>query len=414
MSIKVCDAIMGTGKSSAAIRYMNTHPDQKFIYITPYLMETERIRRECSGLYFFEPSDKLREYGFRKSKHTMALIAEGRNISTTHQAFKGYSQETLDQIKAQGYTLIIDENVEILETFDYHPTDLQVAIDAGYVKENHGVYSLAKDGYDGTALKEMMYLLKSRELIKVTERDKDPLFFWALPPDLLTSFKDVFILTYLFSGQSIKYFMDIYDIKYEFIGIQRTPDGGYAFGDYPGYIPEYVHDIKHKLHILDNPKMNGVGDNFYALSKTWYSKHDEDVTQLKKNIDNFYNNIYRDIPANRRLWGCYKGEMSKVKGKGYTKAFVTFNTKATNQYKDRDCLVYVANLFMNVNEKKFYELHGIYIDEDMYALSIMVQWIWRSAIREGGEVNLYIPSRRMRNLLIDWMDTISKGGTNGE
>ena len=106
--------------------------------------------------------------------------------------------------------------------------------------------------------------------------------------------------------------------------------------------------------------------------------------------------------------------MSKVRGKGYTKAFVTFNTKATNQYKDRDCLVYVANLFMNVNEKKFYELHGIYIDEDMYALSIMVQWIWRSAIREGGEVNLYIPSRRMRNLLIDWMDTLSKGGSDGE
>lgn len=35
--IKVCDAIMGSGKSSAAINYMNEHPDKKFIYITPYL-----------------------------------------------------------------------------------------------------------------------------------------------------------------------------------------------------------------------------------------------------------------------------------------------------------------------------------------------------------------------------------------
>lgn len=41
--IKVCDAIMGSGKSSAAITYMNEHPDDKFIYITPYLNEVKRI-----------------------------------------------------------------------------------------------------------------------------------------------------------------------------------------------------------------------------------------------------------------------------------------------------------------------------------------------------------------------------------
>ena len=72
--------------------------------------------------------------------------------------------------------------------------------------------------------------------------------------------------------------------------------------------------------------------------------------------------------------------------------------------------MYIANLFMNVNEKKFYQMHGIEVDEDVYALSIMVQWIWRSAIRDGGEVSLYIPSSRMRTLLTDWIETTSKGG----
>ena len=59
---------------------------------------------------------------------------------------------------------------------------------------------------------------------------------------------------------------------------------------------------------------------------------------------------------------------------------------------------------MNVNEKKFYTKHGINVDEDAYALSIMVQWIWRSAIRDGDEIYLYIPSRRMRTLLEKWID----------
>lgn len=409
--IKVCDAIMGTGKSSAAIRYMNEHPEKKFIYITPYLTETERIRTDCKKLHFVEPSDKLREYGFKKSNHTMALIEQGCNISTTHQAFKGYTPKTLENIREQGYTLIIDENVDILEGFNFHPSDLQIVVDAGYVKENNGIYTLAKEGYDGLALREMMYLMRSRELIKIEGKD-DKLYFWALPPDLLTAFDDVFILTYLFESQSLKYFMDIYDIPYTYIGIQRTEDGGYAFGSYPGYVPEYVHELKNKLHILDNPKLNKIGDGYYSLSKSWYDRHPDEVKQLKRNVYNYYNNIWRDIPANRKMWGSYKGSMDKIKGQGYTKSFVTFNTKATNEYKSRDCLVYVANLFMNVNEKKFYNMHGIEVNEDVYALSIMVQWIWRSAIRDGAEVNLYIPSRRMRMLLIDWINSFDEGGEN--
>ena len=409
--VKICDSIMGSGKSSSAIRFMNDNPDKKYIYITPYLSETERIRKDCADLHFIEPSDKLRKYDFKKSVHTMALIEEGCNISTTHQAFKGYTPQTLEHIREKGYTLIIDENVDILEDFKYHPTDLQVLVDAGYIKETNGIYSLGKEGYDGVALREMMYLLRSRELIKIEDK-RDQLFFWALPPDLLMAFEDVYVLTYLFECQSLKYFMDIYKIPYTYIGIERTDDGGYRFGDYPGYIPEYVYHLKDKIHILDNQKLNSVGDGYYAMSKSWFERGGAEVQQLKRNIDNYYNNIWRDVPANRRMWGSYNGEMNKVKGKGYTKAFVTFNTKATNQYKNRDCLVYVANLFMNVNEKKFYAKHGVTVNEDVYALSIMIQWIWRSAIREGNEVVLYIPSRRMRTLLTNWINSFNEGGEN--
>ena len=37
----------------------------------------------------------------------------------------------------------------------------------------------------------------------------------------------------------------------------------------------------------------------------------------------------------------------------------------------------------------------------------MVQWIWRSAIRDGDEIYIYIPSKRMRTLLINWMESLS-------
>ena len=210
MIVKVCDAIMGTGKSQSAITYMNEHKEDKFIYITPYLEEANRIKKGCPSLRFIEPQ-VLSQYNLRKTEHTAALIREGRNITTTHQAFKGYTPETLEDIKKQGYTLIIDENVDVLETFDFHIDDLQLAVDAGYIQEDNGIYTVSATEYKGTALRDMFRLLKTRELVRIEDDDANSFFYWALPPELITSFKNVFILTYLFKGQSLHHFLEIYN-----------------------------------------------------------------------------------------------------------------------------------------------------------------------------------------------------------
>ena len=44
------------------------------------------------------------------------------------------------------------------------------------------------------------------------------------------------------------------------------------------------------------------------------------------------------------------------------------------------------------------------LDEDAYALSEMLQLIWRSRIRNGENINVYIPSKRMRDLFKEWLD----------
>jgi len=408
--IKVCDAIMGNGKTESAITYMNEHSDERFIFITPYLEEAARIKRSCPGLNFVEPSDKLSKYQFKKSVHTATLIKNGSNIATTHQAFIGYNAEMLDDIKKCGYTLIIDENVELLEQFDINEDDIQLALDAGYIKEESGVYSIQKTDYSGDALKELFQMLKSRELVKITDKQQETWFYWVLPPELILSFKDVFILTYLFSGQSIHHFLEIYHIPYEFIGIEKSVDGSYRFGSLPGYVPEYVTHLSDMIHILDKDKLNAIGDDYYALSMHWFDRNNGNVEQLKRNISNCYKHIWGDIPLTDRLWGAYKSAFGKLRGKGYSNAFLPFNTRATNNYRDRTHLIYPVNIFMNVADKQFYHIYGIEVDEDAYALSIMVQWIWRSGIRDGQEIYIYIPSKRMRTLLINWIKSLSKGG----
>jgi hypothetical protein len=44
------------------------------------------------------------------------------------------------------------------------------------------------------------------------------------------------------------------------------------------------------------------------------------------------------------------------------------------------------------------------INEDEWALSELIQWLFRSAIRQKEEIELYIPSERMRKLLIEWLN----------
>jgi hypothetical protein len=67
-------------------------------------------------------------------------------------------------------------------------------------------------------------------------------------------------------------------------------------------------------------------------------------------------------------------------------------------------LAYCVNRFLKPDIATFFTNRNIRIEEDSYALSELLQWIWRSRIRKGEEINIYIPSERMRKLLIKWLN----------
>lgn len=407
--VKVCDAIMGTGKSSAAIIYINEHPEKKFIYVTPYLDEATRITNGCPNMNFYEPQ-KQTKFNGSKTLHTIDLVKRGKNIATTHQAFRFYPPELLQLVREKEYTLIIDENVDVLETLEEDAYDIQMAIDAGYIEDRGDcVYHLCKDVYRGKTHKDLFRILRTRDIVKVSGENKESFFYWQLPPELITSFGEVFILTYLFGGQSLHHFLEMYKIPYEFIGVAKDEDGTFRFDDTDSYIPEYVRTLPDMIHIIDNDKLNMVGEDPFALSMSWFDKDGSDVKQLKNNLYNFFNHICPSTAA-QRMWSTYKESKHHLQGKGYTNGFVPFNKKASNEFKERNAAAYCVNLFMNVGQKIFYQSNGVDVDEDDYALSTMVQWIWRSAIRDGEEVWLYVPSRRMRELLTKWIKEVSARG----
>ena len=83
--------------------------------------------------------------------------------------------------------------------------------------------------------------------------------------------------------------------------------------------------------------------------------------------------------------------------------FVPCNAKATNIYRNRWALAYCYNMFLKPPFKGFFQDNGIEVDESSYSLSCLLQWICRSRLRDGESIVIYLPSKRMRKLLQDWL-----------
>ena len=61
--------------------------------------------------------------------------------------------------------------------------------------------------------------------------------------------------------------------------------------------------------------------------------------------------------------------------------------------------IYISPFLVN-----YFKGKDISINQDVYALSEMLQWIFRSRIRNDESIFLYVPSKRIRKLFLNWLD----------
>lgn len=401
MNIKICDAIMGAGKTSAAINYMNAS-DNKFVFITPYLNECDRIVDSCPIKDFKSPKDKPRS----KLYNLHFLLSKQFNISSTHALFSSYTDETIRLIREGHYTLVMDEVFEIVKEVNVSKGDVQDLMNSGYIeidKETCRVRWL-NDSYVGTTFQDLMLRAKAGTLLYYN----DTFMFWMFPPEVFQAFDEVIVLTYLFEAQLQKYYFDINGFKYQYIGVEKTEDGQFFFSDKVNQFTK-IPGLRDKVHILDNVKLNSIGEDKYALSSTWSERQfklPKEATRMRNNIYNVLR-MYFNGKSGDSMWTVYKSQKDRVAPPNYSRGFIPCSCRATNEYRDRKNLAYCVNIFFNPFLKRYFEEHGCMVDEDRYALSEMIQWIWRSAIRDGQEINIYVPSKRMRMLLVDWLEEVS-------
>lgn len=456
--IKIIDTHPGGGKTSAIIQYINEElEDRKHIlYVTPLLTECSRIIKACPKREFKQPNYAHGKGS--KSEDLKNLLEKKENVVCSHSLFQKMTDQTAELIKNGNYILIMDEVMNAIEMFDLYPDDTtlttheksQIAkedvttlIEMHYCSYNETSGLLQRHlklpdsasplnyTYELSQYKTLEYAI-DHELIYFPQKKY---LVWMFPVEFFGDeyFSEIFLLTYQFQAQIQSYYFDVHQIKYDYYTVVEI-DNQYKIVPLDGIDEmdiQWRQEMQKLITIDDYPNHNAIGnadsiayeeiDNpKIPLSKNWFNKSDE--AMLKKLADNTQG-FWRKYNAKQKnkMWTTFKDYAVKVKNLHVTPSrfgsipdikketplkkinFVSLNTRATNDFSDRTHLAYLVNRFTHPYIKHFFDIYDMKFDQDAYALSEMLQWIWRSAIRNTEPVYIYIPSLRMRTLFRNWL-----------
>lgn len=441
--ITVVDAPCGAGKTEWAISHMNAHPEESYIFVTPFLTEVERIKQGTTA-EFYDPQYYQRTEllgGDTGSKTKLAdfndLLASGRNVVTTHTTFTSATQETIDILRDNDYHLIVDEAVDVLiplndvvESSRYRvkKTDAELMLGNGIIAIDNDCRvhwtggCLPVDGDERHAYSEVQRYAENGTLLLIDGK----FFLWELPPELFNVVESVTVLTYRIEGSFLYPYLSIHGMDCT----KKSVCGAYGQGF--DLVP-YQIDLEQRKVWKQLITLYPDTENYGPLSVTWYNnnvqKHPKssEAGALRNGLRRFL----RDARPEDVMWTCPKSSRDDIAPRGYKlirelsddekrnrtqkeleqyiddnglRCWVASNARATNYYSGRHRLAYMLNLNPNPEVCKYFGKRGAKMSKDEFALAGLIQWVWRSAIRKGEPITLYLPSSRMSSLFTEWLD----------
>lgn len=410
-TIHVVDEIMGKGKTSAIFSFMNVHPKKRYIFLTPRLNEIPRVKSSCPALHFCEPAPN----GGNKSECFSFLLDKKRNIVTTHKLFFMQIEEISKFL--HGYVLISDESPNsLVEDYDdkYHgdyPILFKnyLKLDSDY--KAHWTYNPkpeknGKNGYRGafSMLKEDC----DRGYVRGIENGQEKFLFKVFPANILQELDEIFLLTYLFRLQPSYAFFKSEDFSFDRYYVKEE-SGKYILTNIPQPQKYIDYFSKIKIYTEKSKRNQSIGSKKGSLSKTWYHNHKKSDT-MRKALRRFVDNTVKS--HKELIWTVYTDFKDDFSDKCWHTSFLSCNAKSTNDYANRHAVAYLINLYSRPLLSIYFKSKGVAVCDNGFGLTEMIQLIFRSAIRNGEEIYLYVPSKRMRDLFIAWMEFASGKSKN--
>lgn len=400
--IKVVDNICGSGKSTAIFKMIRDSPNKRYLYVTPLLSEVEdRLPDVVGDVVFESPVAK----GGKKVNGFVELVEKGVNISTTHKLFGMLDSDVVDMVIEKEYCLIIDEVINCFGLLPdgYKPSDVEALLEGDFLscdQENRGKLTWNEDKYpnhDGR-----YSFIRNMCNLNMLYQYNNMFLMWEYPPKLLEQLDDIYVVTYMFEGSDMRCWLDLCGIEYEYVdtssmGMRSEED-----------IKKVIRD---NLTILSNRTLSNMRQTKTTFSNRWFQMASKDKIDTIKGV--MRSTLVQHGGKGDLFWTTFKSHSKRVAGDGFKKGigvgmgkdnvFLPCTTRATNDYVDRKLCIYAMNMFKNPVELQYMRYNGVEPNEDVYALSEMVQFMFRGCIRKGEPMKILVLSNRMRGLLEEWL-----------
>lgn len=334
-------------------------------------------------------------------------IFKSKSSFNNNQRVQGVVQTCI----LQAVMLLIDECLDVVHKYKkITNSDIQTLFSGEYVtldENNFLVWNNEKyEEYDGR-FNDVRRLCNMKSLMayKTLSGSLSKILIWNFPVEFFNFFNNSYILTYYWDGSIQKCYFDLHNVNYQHMTLNNN-----SLCQYDEKLELERRKSLASLIDIYEGKLNDIGKKLgrvNPLCKSWYVKHKNIdngylIKKIKNNLENYFLHVV-DSPSKDNMYTTFENFENLVKGKSYSKGFVPCNSKGTNDFRDKKVLAYTINLFPNKEVLDFFKCNNIEINQDLYSLCELLQWIWRSQIRDGKPISIYIPSERMRTLLKLWM-----------
>ena len=400
--VKLVDSRMGSFKSTEILKWMDSNPQKRYLFVSPLLSEVDeggRVHKELKNITLEIPSD----IEGSKSDSLYQMIRSGDNIACTHSLYLSMNDKHFKELSMKEYTLIIDEEVNVVDGFSKCSTsDFLWLLEKGDIEVSQVDGMVSWVGSRDNITKSHKYYEFLRhcdaKALYSTKRSNSMLVS-QLPIKLFEVAKEVIILTYMFEGNVLDCFLKLKGFEVEeFTEIECVAPDKQNIRDLITLIPP-------------NSKVLN-----YSLSATWWkdanNKQINDVANFIKSNCLSYNLKGDDVlwttPKNRAAKGV--GNKNLVRPKGYIQdsegvpCYLAATVRATNNYSHKKAMFHCYNRSPLVPVSSYLQDFGHPIDLKVFATSEMLQWLWRGCIRNGEPMIVGTASKRMYNYFMEWLN----------
>ena len=446
---RIVDSPMGIGKSSSLltqVRYNVAYREDSFV---------ESLKRtgffnflEHERFIIFVSTVKERDERFLRelkakrpeqppyNQSILELIRKGENIVTTQSLYGFFNEDTIRAFRQSKYpyTAYFDEIPPLFRDVvgskqkkdggaiaRFGPADVLLMQQDGIVTKqgNRLVYN-AQSEYDRHSSSHKVFdavknLSRNCDLYPYGEKDgRFTSIIAFLKRELFECFSQCWFFSYLTKDSMLSRYCAMNHIVMEYYHVEdglirRNPDGKYQ--------ESYPQGIE-RLEILEDPRFNMEA----SLSKEWFKaarngKNGEGLKKLQGCFRSAYTFMKQQgVRSNTFMFTTFTAYKNLLESDGRhfptVKRFLPCNAKATNDYSNCTGVAYLCNRFFDVNCVNFLAQQAkeknnpqLKFDNDNYALSELLQFIWRSNVRVADSdkpVYVWVPNSRMRKLLRDF------------